>query len=346
MRFDCLCISRADPRLKKYGMSLHKTNRIFHTNFMKTTSKNISPALVTGAAVVACIIWGTPFKLLKIFYNELQITTEAFGNAYNGQMLLAVSLRFFMAGWMTLLFAKFTHNRIFTLKKTQWLHVAVMGLISTTISYFFFNIGNVNISSSANASLLGQSGIFFGVILSAVIYKEEHFTWQKAGALLLGFAGLFISQLKPGASIGESFAAVSFHGEGFMLVHGVIFAISTMLGKAFQKDLNSFVMTGWNLVLGSAGLAILGLLMGGRFGAIHFTPISVLLLLILAVASAIPFSIWYWCTGFMEIGRLSVFKFLIPVSSSIIAVLFGEPFTWFLGIGLLLVCAAIILINL
>lgn len=308
--------------------------------------KKGSPAAVTFAAIIACLIWGMPFKLLKVFYNELHISPETFGHAYNGQMLLAVSLRFFLSGCMTLLFARATKNQIFSLKRTQWLHFAIMGLVSTTISYYFFNIGNVNITSSVNASLLGQSGIFFGVMLSPLFFKEERITVWKLLALLLGFCGLFISQLKPGVSVGESFSSVSLHGEGFMLIHGIIFAIATMLGKHYTTDLNPFVMTGWNLVIGSAGLGLLGMYMGGRLSALTFTPKAVFLLLVLAAASAIPFSVWYWCTKFMEVGRLSIFKFLVPVSGSIIAVLFGETFTPILGIGLVMVCASIVLINL
>ncbi len=308
------------------------------------SQKNISH-LVQIAAVVACIIWGMPFKLLKIFYAELQITPEQFGTAYNGQMLIAVSFRFFLAGIMTLLFACFTGNSVFRLKPVQWRHVLFMGLLSTTVSYFFFNIGNVNISSSISASVIGQSGIFFGVVLSHFVYKNDRLSWKKCAALILGFIGLILSQRQPGTSLLQLFSGFSLYGEGFMLLHGVIFAGATMVGKKFTSDLNSFVMTGWNLILGSTALCIVGVFMGGNISVFDWTPKAALLLLILALASAVPFGIWYWCTQYMSVSRLSMYKFLIPISSSVIALFFGEQFTLTLGIGLVLVCVSIIWIS-
>ena len=131
-----------------------------------------------------------------------------------------------------------------------------------------------------------------------------------------------------------------------MLIHGLIFAIATMAGKRIASGLNSFVMTGWNLVLGSTALCILGSLMGGRLTAFTWNLKAFGILWILAFASAIPFGIWYWCTQYMPVSKLSMYKFLIPISGSVLALFFGEKFTPTLGIGLALVCAAIIWISL
>ncbi len=261
-------------------------------------------------------------------------------------MLVAVSIRFFLAGIFTLLFAVFTGSDPFRVNKKQWGQVLLMGLLSTTISYYFFNIGNVNIVSSINASIVGQSGIFFGVILSHFVYKDDRLNWRKCLALLVGFAGLAISQLTPGQGLSSLLRNISLQGEGFMLIHGVLFAAATMVGKAVASDLNSFVMTGWNLIFGSSMLCIVGFFMGGSLQNMHFTLTAFLILLVLALASAIPFSLWYWCTQYMPVSQLSMYKFIIPISGSLIAVCFGEHFTVTLAIGLVLVCAAIIFISL
>lgn len=308
----------------------------------KQINKN---TLIPLAAILACIIWGAPYKLLKVFYNELQITTDRFGSDYNGQMLVAVSIRFFLAGILTLLFASAKKNPVFRLKTKEWGAVAVMGLLSTTLSYYFFNIGNVNISSSISASIIGQSGIFFGVVLAHFFYKNDTLTWQKLLALLIGFVGMTLSQTRPGTSILHVFDGFKLQGEGYMLIHGLVFALATMLGKKIASGINSFVMTGWNLIIGSTALCIVGLLMGGSFLSFQWTWKAFGILWVLAFASAIPFGIWYWCTQYMEISRLSMYKFIIPISGSIIALFFGESFTVTLGIGLLLVCGSIIWIS-
>ncbi len=46
-----------------------------------------------------------------------------------------------------------------------------------------------------------------------------------------------------------------------MLIYGLIAALATMLAKRIGSTLNSFVMTGWNLIIGSLGLYIIGFVM-------------------------------------------------------------------------------------
>ncbi|EOL45109.1 DMT family transporter [Enterococcus caccae] len=313
---------------------------------MDNLSKKIAPSatVITVAAILTNVIWGTPFKLIKIMNTEMGISKEAFGEEYLGQVLATISIRFFIAGLMTLLFAAIIGQNILKVNKKQWSEVAIMGLVSTTAAYFFFNIANVNITSTINSTILAQSTIFFAVLLAHFVYKNDKLTSTKGIALLIGFAGLIISQLTSGTSIQEMFS-FSLTGEGFMLIYGLLAALATMLAKKIGSSLNSFVLTGWNLIIGSMFLFMIGYAMGGRIEAIHWTVLGVVLLIILAAASAIPFSLWYWCAQYANLSELSVYKFIMPLSGSLLAVILGESFTMSLAIGLFLVCISIILMN-
>ena len=307
--------------------------------------KNVPKATtIAVAAVIANIIWGTPFKLIKVMNNEMKISPEIFGNHYLGQVLATISLRFFIAGIMTLIFAKFIKQNIFNIKKRQWREVIIMGLLSTTAAYFFFNIANVNITSTINSTILAQSTIFFAAILAHFDYKNDKLTPIKVIGLVVGFMGLIISQLTGGVRLSDMFS-FSLTGEGFMLIYGLLAALATMLAKRIGSTLNSFVMTGWNLIIGSLGLYIIGFVMGGRLSAINWTVTGGALLIILAAASAIPFSLWYWAAQYGNLGEITVYKFIMPISGSILAVLLGESVTVSLMVGLALVCLSIILIN-
>lgn len=307
--------------------------------------KNVPKATtIAVAAVIANIIWGTPFKLIKVMNNEMKISPEIFGKHYLGQVLATISLRFFIAGIMTLIFAKFIKQNIFNIKKRQWREVIIMGLLSTTAAYFFFNIANVNITSTINSTILAQSTIFFAAILAHFTYKNDKLTPIKVIGLVIGFMGVIISQLTGGVRLSDMFS-FSLTGEGFMLIYGLLAALATMLAKRIGSTLNSFVMTGWNLIIGSLGLYIIGFVMGGRLSAINWTVTGGALLIILAAASAIPFSLWYWAAQYGNLGEITVYKFIMPISGSILAVLLGESFTASLMVGLALVCLSIILIN-
>lgn len=76
-----------------------------------------------------------------------------------------------------------------------------------------------------------------------------------------------------------------------MLIYGLLAALATMLAKKLGSTLNSFVMTGWNLVIGGFALLLIGLFMGGDLSIITWTPLGITLLIISAVASVIPFSL-------------------------------------------------------
>jgi len=234
---------------------------------------------------------------------------------------------------MTLIFAKFIKQNIFNIKKRQWREVIIMGLLSTTAAYFFFNIANVNITSTINSTILAH-----------FVYKNDKLTPIKVIGLVVGFMGLIISQLTGGVRLSDMFS-FSLTGEGFMLIYGLLAALATMLAKRIGSTLNSFVMTGWNLIIGSLGLYLIGFIMGGRLSAINWTVTGGALLLILAAASAIPFSLWYWAAQYGNLGEITVYKFIMPISGSILAVLLGESVTLSLTVGLALVCLSIILIN-
>ncbi len=303
-----------------------------------------SAAVITAAAILTNVIWGTPFKLIKVMNTELGIDRTLLGDQYIGQVLSVISIRFVLAGLMTLIFAMCIGQNILKVTKKQWGDVVLMGLVSTTAAYFFFNIGNVNISSTINSTILAQSTIFFAVILAHFAYKNDKLTTKKSVALIIGFAGLTISQIKGGASLTDLFS-FSFTGEGFMLIYGLLAALATMLAKKLGSTLNSFVMTGWNLVIGGAALLVIGLFMGGDLSLITWTPLGITLLIILAAASAIPFSLWYWCAQYANLSELSVYKFIMPISGSILSVILGEKFTAPLLVGLALVCLSIIMMN-
>lgn len=315
---------------------------------MSDKMKKAAPAAltVTIAAIVCNIIWGTPFKLLKIMNDEMSISKQLLGDVYLGQAITVVSIRFFLAGIITLLFAIiFKKQNIFEVKKSQWKDIAIMGLVSTTMAYFFFNIANVTIVSTINSTIVAQSTIFFGVILAHFFYKDDKLDSKKIIALVIGFAGLIISQLTKGATIGEMFNGLSIKGEGFMAVYGLVAAVATMISKRISSSLDCFVMTGWNLVIGATVLFFIGLGMGGDLSLVTWTPLGVTMLIILAFASAIPFSLWYWCAQYAPLSELSMYKFIMPISGSLLAVILGEKFTLPLAIGLVLVCTSIILIS-
>ncbi|GAA5113831.1 DMT family transporter [Orbus sasakiae] len=314
---------------------------------MNNIAKKIAPSALVLAltSIFVNVLWGTPFPLVKVMYEEMNLLPQLLGDNYNGQVLTAISLRFFLAGIMTLMMAACMKQNIFAVTKKQWIDVTSMGLVSTTAAYFFFNIGLVH-TVTIKSTVLAQASIFFSILLAHFAYKNDRMNQAKWIGLILGFAGLIIVNItKPTADISQLFS-FNLLGDGFMLLYGLVAAIGMMQARAIGSTLPVFVMTGWNLLIGSIALFVIGLMMGGSLSLIHWTTLGTVLLVFLALLSSVTFGLWYWVVQYAKIGEVSMFKFFMPVSGSLLAIMIGQDvFTLPLAIGLVLVCLGIIVVN-
>lgn len=314
---------------------------------MNNIAKKIAPSALVLAltSIFVNVLWGTPFPLVKVMYEEMNLLPQLLGDNYNGQVLTAISLRFFLAGIMTLMMAACMKQNIFAVTKKQWIDVTSMGLVSTTAAYFFFKIGLVH-TVTIKSTVLAQASIFFSILLAHFAYKNDRMNQAKWIGLILGFAGLIIVNItKPTADISQLFS-FNLLGDGFMLLYGLVAAIGMMQARAIGSTLPVFVMTGWNLLIGSIALFVIGLMMGGSLSLIHWTTLGTVLLVFLALLSSVTFGLWYWVVQYAKIGEVSMFKFFMPVSGSLLAIMIGQDvFTLPLAIGLVLVCLGIIVVN-
>ncbi|XKM13750.1 DMT family transporter [Orbaceae bacterium ac157xtp] len=314
---------------------------------MSNIAKKVAPSALVLAltSILVNVLWGTPFPLVKVMYQEMNLLPNLLGDHYNGQVITAISLRFFLAGIMTLIMAMCMKQNIFAVNKKQWIDVTSMGLVSTTAAYLFFNIGLVH-TVTIKSTVLAQASIFFSILLAHFAYKNDRMNQAKWIGLLLGFAGLIIVNItKPTADISQLFS-FNLLGDGFMLLYGLVAAIGMMQARSIGSTLPVFVMTGWNLLIGSIALFAIGIFMGGELTLIQWTPIGFTLLIFLALLSSVTFGLWYWVVQYAKIGEVSMYKFFMPVSGSLLAIAIGQDvFTMPLAIGLVLVCLGIIVVN-
>ena len=123
--------------------------------------------LVTSLIAIFCnVLWGSAFPALKIVYAQMNIISSDLGGT-----ITFISLRFFLASIFIMIAALISGAPLFKIGKSQLLLIIILGLFNTTLQYFFFNIG-VNNTSGIKASILGQVGIFFSVVLAHFIYKD------------------------------------------------------------------------------------------------------------------------------------------------------------------------------
>lgn len=295
--------------------------------------------LITSLIAIFCnILWGSAFPSLKIIYKDLNIQSHDLGGT-----ITFISLRFFLAGLFLLIFGVLTKAPLFKLSLRQWGLIAILGVFNTTLQYFFFNIG-VNNTTGIKASILGQVGIFFSIILAHFVYKDDKLTLRKVLGLTLGFLGLILVNLNKSSNNMLSFSLL---GEGFMILSGIVSSLSMFMGKKIGRELPALVYTAWQMIIGSILLFMLGSMMGGSISNLHFTPKTTCLFIYLALLSSVAFCLWYAILQYRKIGEISLYKFVVPITGTLLTALFvpGEKLLPIYVVALLLVSLGIIIVN-
>jgi drug/metabolite transporter (DMT)-like permease len=179
------------------------------------------------------------------------------------------------------------------------------------------------------------------VLLAHFIYQNDKLNWKKIFGLVTGFAGIIL--VNWGQAISLDF---SFYGEGFLIMAGLTSAVATILAKRLTQDINAFLLTGWQMVIGAFFLFLAGFLAKGSV-VLNFTPLAGGLLIYSVFLSAAAFSLWYAILKFNKAGEIAVYRFMIPVSGAILSSIFvpGEDLNKMVIQALILVALGIFAVN-
>lgn len=292
------------------------------------------PYVVTLLGLFSCFLWGSALPSIKVGYDLFNIS----GSDTYGKMLFA-GYRFFLSGVMVILFALVTGRKM-KLKKHELKEVTLLGFMRTAVNYALLYIGVSN-TSGTKSSILTGTGTLFSLLLAHFFYKEDKLTNKKILGLILGFSGVVIVNIN-GGSVGGGF---SLTGEGFILLASLTNAIAGIYTKKLAKDIDTFLIAGYQLLVGSVFLLVAGYLGGAK--ALSFTGQNIWLLLYLAFISAAAMSIWTILLKYNGVGKVTIYKFTIPIFGTFLSYIFLNE--RFLGTNVLLaiglVSFSVILIN-
>ncbi|MCT2535159.1 DMT family transporter [Aquibacillus koreensis] len=286
-------------------------------------------------AIFCSVLWGSAFPVLKISYEELQMDPDDVI-----AKIVFAGIRFLIAGVIVLGFLLVSRPKRILVTRRQFLVLIILGVVQTALQYFFFYNGLAKVSGVQGA-ILASSGTFFTVILAHYFYKNDRMNWKKTIGLIAGFTGIAIANW--GQELQLSF---QWDGEGYMILSGVTSAIATIMAKELATGIHPFAVTGWQLSLGAIILLLIGIPQIGE-GAITFTPFGWGLLLYSALLSSIAFGLWYSLLKFNYAGEISIYKFIVPVSGTVLSSIFipGEQLNLFIMLSIAMVASGIIVIN-
>lgn len=261
-------------------------------------------------AIIACILWGSAFPVLKLTYSELQLLA----NDTTSRVFLA-GVRFFLAAILLFVVLKFVFKQSWRLK-WYWLKpLLYLGLAQTALQYYFFYNGLAH-TGGIKAAILNVFGNLLVVLVAHFIYQDDRLNAGKIVGLITGFAGIILINWQ-GGSHGFTWD-LSFKGEGFMLLSGVASVYGTFKAKKLASDLNPVLVNAYQLLLGSAVLLIFST-PRMTFNSLQTTPLFWGLLIYSAFLSAVAFSIWYTLLRYNKAGEVTLYRFVIPVSGAILS---------------------------
>ncbi len=281
-------------------------------------------------AVFCTLLWGTAYPLIKLGYNNMNISSVP-------DKLLFAGLRFFIAGIMVFIVCAFMKKNVFSIEKERIPKILIFSLLLTVLQYVFNYIGVGN-ASATKTSVLSSCSAFLGVLLAPLFFKNEKLSCKKIIGCLVGASGIIV------VNLGFFEGSFSFVGEGFILIATICSSTGSLYGKIASKG-KIFEVTAWQLFIGGILLCAVALLFGAL---ITFTVSGVLVLLFLAFVSACAFSLWTALLVYNDAGNIMIYNLLIPVFGTIWSyIILGEKeiFNPLYIVSLVLICIGIVLVN-
>jgi len=257
------------------------------------------------------------------------------GLAYAPPLRFA-ALRLLIAGGGLLLVAGITRQPL-RVPCQFWPWLLVLAITAGAIGYatMFLSPGR---TGAGIASVLGNTQPLILTVLGAT-FLGERVTHRQVGTLLLGLAGVVTVSL---SSLPE-FGLSGLLGAAYALASAVSFSVAAVVMKRLGSSAPLLAMTAWQFLLGALPLLVLSVGFEGA-DVVRWTPRFVGLLLSLGLGgTALTTATWYWLIQHDDVGRLSIYLFLIPIVGIVLAVaLLGERPTLVTSAGAALTVLAVL----
>lgn len=266
-------------------------------------------AVVWFGAFICCLLWGSAFPCVKIGYRMMQI--EA--GDYATQMLYA-GYRFAIAGILVIIFGSIGKKKALIPQKKSWDKIFILSMFQTVGQYIFFYIGLAHTTGVKSSIIIGTNA-FVAILVASLLFHQEKLTMRKVAGCVVGFAGVALVTLN-GRGLDLN---MSVTGEGFMFLSTVAYAFSSVYFKRYAKEEDSFVLSGYQFLLGGIILSVIGYLLGGRIAV--FDKESMAMLIYLALVAAVAYTLWGILLKYNPISRVAVYGCMNPVIGVILSVL-------------------------
>lgn len=323
----CSFSGKASRKLLNAGKGIPTHSRClkspmpFHKNF-----------LAIFLAIAAVILWSVNFIVARAMVDRIPPVSLAFFRWASATLiLLPFALRQTKKDWPMI---KKSAGYFF------WVSLSGIALFNTFV-YF-----GGHYTTATNLAIIGTTSSPVMSIILARIFLKEKIDRYKLGGMMLCIAGILYLLAK-----GDWHNLINFHftkGDKWVLLGAFCFAVYNILVRKKPRQIapNSFLFVA--IAMGAIMLFPFYIAEQAVTPPVKWDLNMVLIILFLgAGASALAYSCWNAAINVLGTGRTALFGNLLPVFSSIEAVLIlNESFTFLQLISMIIVFSGILLANL
>ncbi|MFQ5762301.1 MAG: DMT family transporter, partial [Candidatus Bathyarchaeia archaeon] len=280
-------------------------------------------------AFLACFIWGTSPIVAKLLFP----TMPPLGVGFYRYLIGAPLLGLFLAS---------TRRNVArdAVRKVALYKYLVLGFLGVPVFTSLFYVG-VELTTAGKASLIYSANPIILIFLSS-IFLHEKLNMRIVGLATLGFLGVFLV-ITGGINPAEIVMSGAFMGDMLALGAGMSWAVFSVAGKAWIREIDSYASTAIIVALGSMLMFPIAAAAGGL--GFQVAVYELLLMLYLGVFTvALAYLFWIKALASAGVSRLGIFQFVIPaVSVALGAVVLGEAVEVWILLGFILLSASVYL---
>jgi drug/metabolite transporter (DMT)-like permease len=270
--------------------------------------------------LLLALLWGSSFTLIKVSLEGLS----------PAQLVLA---RLALGAAVLLAVAAIRHVGL-PRGRAVWGHLAGAALLGNVLPFLLLSYGERTAGAGIAGVLIGATPLLTLTIAYAALAAERA-TARKVIGLLVGFAGLVLV-VAPWRDAGGSFA-----GELACFGAAVSYAASFVYVRRFlsPRGLAPLALAAGQLVVAVALQAAVSPVL--EWGAVHLTGRVVASIVLLGVLSTgLAYVLYFRLIADLGATTASAVNYVVPIAAVLIgAVLLGEPVTWNVVAGGLIVLA-------
>lgn len=282
-------------------------------------------------AVAATIIWSGNFIVARAVIHDIPPVTLAFFRWLTACiLLLPVAWRHIGSSWQIVK----QHKSYFF-----WTGLTGISLFNTLV----YVAGHS--STAINLALIGTTSSPIIAVILAHYFLKEHIQWVRVLGIVLCISGILFLLSK--GSIQNLLHLEFSRGDGWVLLGATSFAVYNILARKKPKDISAVGFLFFVFVIGTLCLAPAYFVEASYSKPVEWNMNTVWVILYLGLGtSVVSFLLWNKSIKELGAGRTALFGNLIPIFSSIEAVLIlGEKISYIHIISFLLIAAGLAIDN-